>query len=1099
MPEQDSSSTPTWLQTAVREFGISAKEKLSGPGDPEANIRTPIEHLLGAAGGHLGVTAVFHDETALQDRGVRPDYAVSINGVISGYVEIKAPNKSIHPETFRGHDKTQWERQRDLPNLIYTNGHDWLLYRDGEEKAAATLGGGTLRTAGADLSATVGFESLLRLFVQWEPQPITNVSALVRAIAPLTRLVRGEVLDQLAIEKRNIAAGQPEHAQPFRGLAAEWRRMLFPEADDHVFADGYAQTVTFGLLLAKSEGQTVTPGDLHAVGNRLAMRHGLIGRALQLLTDYVQAEFRVSLDLLTRVINAVDWPRIRQGRRDIYLHLYENFLSEYDPGLRKKSGSYYTPREVVDGMVRFTELVLQDRLGRPQSFLDPQVVTIDPAMGTGTYLHSIIDRAATQAENTSGPGAVAGAITSLARRLIGFEWLIGPYAIAELRTVDLLKTYQANSDGLRLFVTNTLDDPTVEVETLHPGLVQIAESRREANLVKANENVTVVIGNPPYGENAKGRGGWVENGSAGAAETPLIDDFHYEGTVGNQESNLRNLYAYFWRWATWKVWESSASVDGDAGIVCFITPSSYLKGAGHRGMRRYLRRMASEGWVIDLTPEGKRPPANTAVFAIETPVSIGVFVRRHGKDPLVPATVHHTTLSGLSAAKARALGELPLDGEPWRLARSNWTAPFLPQATSDWDEYPALTDLFPWGATGIGPNRRWVYSPSPEVLRARWRQIVAEQDGEAKSKLFKETHHATLDRAKEPLAGADTYKTTTVPFRNETGAPPEPAQVGYRAFDRQWILPDSRLMHTPSTNLWAARQADQVFIAEQHAHVFGPGPSIAISSEILDKDYFDGRGGRIVPLLHPDGSANLAHGLLNSLSESLGVPVSAEDFLAYSMAILGHPGFRETFLDELTTPGIRLPITADPSLWAEALELGRTAIWASTFGLRASSTIRPLGHIRLDPNCQQRPLCQSGITEMPESLGYDESTESLLIGDGRFSPVTSAVRDYEVGGRNVLDSWFGYRKARPSGRKSSPLDEINATSWPSGWTEELLDLLSVLTRLVDLEPQQQDLLVRILGAELLTMKALADCGVRWPVTRRDRNPRYPLDQAELEN
>lgn len=32
------------------------------------------------------------------------------------------------PAKFSGHDRQQWERQRGLPNLIYTNGVVWRLY-----------------------------------------------------------------------------------------------------------------------------------------------------------------------------------------------------------------------------------------------------------------------------------------------------------------------------------------------------------------------------------------------------------------------------------------------------------------------------------------------------------------------------------------------------------------------------------------------------------------------------------------------------------------------------------------------------------------------------------------------------------------------------------------------------------------------------------------------------------------------------------------------------------------------------------------------------------------------------------------------------------
>ena len=56
-------------------------------------------------------------------------------------------------------------------------------------------------------------------------------------------------------ERAAVRAGAPEHQQPFTGLALDWRRMLFPTASDSEFADGYAQAVTFALLLARSEGR----------------------------------------------------------------------------------------------------------------------------------------------------------------------------------------------------------------------------------------------------------------------------------------------------------------------------------------------------------------------------------------------------------------------------------------------------------------------------------------------------------------------------------------------------------------------------------------------------------------------------------------------------------------------------------------------------------------------------------------------------------------------------------------------------------------------------------------------------------------------------
>ncbi len=474
-----SGEAPAWLRDAVSVFGEECRQKLSGPGEREAAIRYPLETLLRTVGENIGVRAVFHDEVRDTGRRVRPDYGVSVGGAINGYIEVKAPGHQLDPAKFTDHDRDQWERQRDIPNLIYTNGTQWRLYRDSQLLTGQVdLAGGELDEAGLGLLAPVGLEWLLTNFLRWKPAPITSVGALVRAVAPLTRLLRGEVIDQLIAERKVIAAGADKYAQPFTGLARDWRALLFPQASDETFADGYAQTVTFALLLARTQGIDVAGQPLHEVGAALGHEHSLMGKALQLLTDDVAADFRVTLDMLVRVVGAVDWSRVRSGARDMYLHLYEHFLDLYDHNLRKKSGTYYTPREVVEEMVRLAEDALVAGLSKPGGFSDPDVLTVDPAMGTGTYLHTILERVARNAAQKNGLGAVSGAVTQAAERLVGFELQMGPYAVAELRTADMLESHKATPPpgGMHLYVTDTLDDPYAPQHLLGSGMQLIADS-----------------------------------------------------------------------------------------------------------------------------------------------------------------------------------------------------------------------------------------------------------------------------------------------------------------------------------------------------------------------------------------------------------------------------------------------------------------------------------------------------------------------------------------------------------------------------------------------------------------------------------------------
>ncbi|MDV3357291.1 type ISP restriction/modification enzyme [Dietzia sp. IN118] len=1043
---------------------------------------------------------------------MRPDYAISVGGAITGYVEVKKPGANLDPEGMTGHNRRQWDRQRDLPNLIYTNGTEWRLYRDCEPVGDPVhLGGGTLRTAGSKLTAPPELEQLLTDFLRWKPAPITSVIALVRAVAPLTRLLRGEVMDQLELESRAIKAGEDRASQPFHGLARDWRKLLFPTATDGTFADGYAQTVTFALLLARTEGITLAgPGGLHSVGMKLSGEHSLMARALQLLTDYVAEDFKVTIDLMVRVIDAVDWPKVRAGKRDTYLHLYEKFLDEYDPELRKQSGSYYTPREVVEEMVRLTEDVLVTRLGKTAGFADPNVVTADPAMGTGTYLHSIIEHVATRVAERDGPGAAAGAVTDLARRLYGFELQMGPFAVAELRATDLMADLDASlpPGGLGLFVTDTLDDPYAEQTQLGSGLELISRSRSRAAKVKSGTKVTVVIGNPPYRERAEGIGGWIENGSdsdktaKGDHYRPL-DDFRADGN-GRNEYVLKNLYIYFWRWATWKVFNANHSLaEGDIGVVCYITTSGYLRGPGFKGMREYLRRTTSEGWIIDVSPEGMRPDVSTRIFpGVQQPLAIAIFTRRADCDPNVPAPVHYTALHGHRAEKYAALTGLGLDDEHWRDARPDWQAPFTPAAESAWDDYPAVNDLLPWSSPGVKGNRNWIIDPMAEVLARRWRTLRAAAPDERPS-YFKESRDARLDRGKKPLHGEDVERNTELPLTSNFPESPAVVRYGFRFLDRQWIVADHRVLHSASPHLWAGRRAGQVFVIEQHAEAIDDGPGLVFSALIPDMHHFNNRGGRALPALHPGGRPNLAKGLLAALSTLAGQPVTGSDVVAYMAGVSAHPRFTKRFADELTTPGVRIPITTDPELFELALSLGKEVVWAHTYGAVFADigAGRPHNDVRFPPGDERRVANLTAVESMPTKMTYDPSAQILELGDGTFGPVLESVWDYTVGGKNILRSWFNYRRASPTGRKSSPLDDINTDSWPVEWTAELLDLLSVLARLTAMESKQATLLEQVLAGPIASRDMLAATGVIWPAGDKDpqRKPDYSTKQKDFES
>lgn len=1100
------------LADAVSRYGAAVKAKLSNigaSGAPEDQLRAPLETLvrdLTVLAGYPAGAVVLVGESALEGLHTRPDYAATRQDALVGFIEVKAPGKGADPRRFsEKHDRDQWEKLRSLPNLVYTDGASFSLWRDGEAVGSVVRLEGDLERAGASLAASASLTALFADFFSWEPIPPRTARDLAGVSARLCRLLRDEVTEQLGRKSDALTS-----------LAEDWRRLLFPHASDTEFADGYAQAVTFGLLMARAQGIALADG-LDRAGVALRRTNSLIGTALRLFTDEAvsQATLKTSLATLVRVLDAVHWERIGKDGPDAWLYFYEEFLSAYDNDLRKQTGSYYTPPEVVTAMVRLVDEALRapERFDRAEGLAATDVTVADPAAGTGTFLLGILRRIATTTAADLGEGAVAGVIRAALGRLIGFEMQFGPFAVAQLRLVaevlDLTRPAAGRKGGgtegdsttLRLYLTNTLGNPDEEQEHIPMILRPLGDSRRAANAIKRQEPITVVIGNPPYRERARGRGGWIEAGSANMA-APLRDWMPPAAWgVGAHLKHLRNLYVYFWRWAAWKVFEDAAGRFGRAaehreGIVSFITVAGFLNGPGFQKMRADLRRDTSEIWVIDGSPEGHQPEVASRIFqGVQQPVCIVMACRFPGCNPDTPARVRYRALPpGRREAKFQALDAVTLDGTGWTDCPAEWRAPFLPAAAGAWADFPALTDLFLYNGSGVMPGRTWVIAPDAQSLRDRWDRLVSETDPARKERLFHP--HLQGDRTLKKVLkqGLPGRENRAISVGNDNGACAKPERYAFRSFDRQWIIPDARLINRPNPKLWAHHSKKQVYLTGLFQHSPTSGPAVTFSGLIPDLHHYKGSfGGRAFPLWSDREAtrSNLQPNLLAFLSDQYGREVGGEDAMAYLAAVAAHPAYTARFAADLVQPGLRIPLTADAGLFFEAADTGREAIWLHTFGERFVD--RDAGRPGRAPRSARKTITNprggtipEDADAMPDSLVYDAAAQRLHVGAGYIDGVRPAVWRYEVSGTQVLEHWFSYRRrdrSRPiigERREPSPLGEIQPSGWLAEYTTELLNLIHVLDRLVDLEPVQAALLERICTGPLITDGALRAAGAFVP-------------------
>ena len=917
---------------------------------------------------------------------------------------------------------------------------------------------------------------------------IATTTKLVERMASTATHVRDNIARALAAE-----AG----AGPFNTLLGEVREELVASVTPAQFADMCAQTLVYGALTSRvtdplAFGASPTLSSIPLANPFLtAFFEEVHDHAIQL--DGEDQLEQLVADLTVSNIEAVlDRFGATEKGGDPVIHFYEDFLAAYDPEMKVQVGAFYTPQAAVKHMVGMIDAVLKERLGLPlgvadqttwgelagrlglslPGVIDPEaqfVSMLDPATGTGTFLVEWIRRARDSYIAVHGEaGWPVHARQVVLPSLNALELMLAPYAIAQLKTALELHEVDIEGADLSIYLTDTLQRGGSGQLSIEADPISVEGER--ADHVKRSVRTTIAIGNPPYDRVAQGdgSGGWITDRSGGRSPFDDILDVARANTNFAHHASLYNKFVYFWRWAIWKVFEDRT---GLPGVISLITPSSWLSGPGFLGLRQLVREVADEIWVTDLGGDNRGANRDPNIFDIETPVAIVTIGRFGAGDRSVPATARYRRAEGTRAEKLSWLGESAGSSElsPWEVLPEGWTDRLEPTAGgAEWLAWPRLTDLFPWQQPGCKFGRTWPISTQRAALEDRWDRLVSTDDPADRERCFL-----------TPSAGRNIYTQAAGRVRvvdEPIGAPPPPIRrYGFRSFDRQWAFDDPRMAKTESPSLWASLSDNQIFMTSMLTLPLAGGLSASVSTDVPDLHYFCGRGGKDIVPLYRDavGTPNADPRSLGTLGDTLGVEgaLAMEDLFAYAYAVLAGADYSARFSAELRTPGPRLPMTAHPDLFWEAVDLGRELLWLHTYGKRFTGG---RDGILLSSISVNRALT---LPDKPSDIKYDAGAQTLKIGDGIVIGVTPEVWAFEVSGMPVVKKWLGYRTAKGAGRaasSSSPLDQIRPTSWADEWTTELLELISVLQRTIGLQPRGIELLSRIVAGPLIAASDLPE-------------------------
>ena len=900
----------------------------------EHSYRAPLQQLLEAL---LSNGIKVTNEPKRTDCGA-PDFVVTRNDIPLGYIEAKDLGNQLDNPDYQ----EQFNRYSNaLDNLIFTNYLEFRLYRNGKQEMVSNIG--EIKGKLIKPLAFTEFTNLLQAFADYQGQTISSAKDLAKRMADKARLLANVIAAALTAQGENTQQGE------LKGWLTTFRKFLISDIKAVDFADVYAQTIAYGMFAARLHDQTLADFSLREASELIPKSNPFLRRFFQYIAGPdLDPRIQWIIDDLVAIFRAVDVAELMKDfgkttqRTDPFIHFYETFLGEYDQRLRKSRGVYYTPEPVVSFIVRAVNDLLKNEFSLVDGLADTSTIKtntdtvhkvqiLDPAAGTGTFLAEVVRQIYQTFATQKGlwPSHVK---TELIPRLNGFEVMMAPYAMAHLKLEMILQETNCQlNKRLRIFLTNSLEENHPDTDTLFA--IWLAEESREAERIKQDTPVMVVLGNPPYSGISSNKGEWI---------TSLIEDYKYINGkhFGERKHWLHDDYVKFIR-----LGQHYIDRNGE-GILAYINNHGFLDNPTFRGMRWHLLRSFDKIYILDLhgnskkkevSPDGS-PDKN--VFDIQQGVSINLFIKTGKKPQNTLGEVFHFDLFGERQSKYEYLWNHSLSNVKFKKLKT--PAPyyfFVPKnyrLASKYKKGFGIIDLMPINVTGIVTmGDKFIITNTKQELKKRLLDFLTNRIDEAELKsrfsLGKNYAKWIIENKGEITLEADKY-----------------INISYRPFDKKWTYFDNKLLWRWRFNVMRHFLAGEnvglclsrQFKASQSYHHVFITKSISESSLISNKT---SEISYVFPLyFYPDKAQldnntirepNLESAIVNEISGKLDLQFTAEkrdsedtfapiDLLDYIYAVLHSPSYRDTYKEFLKTDFPRVPYPPDKNQFRGLVKLG---------------------------------------------------------------------------------------------------------------------------------------------------------------------------------
>lgn len=642
----------------------------------EHAYRTDLENLIRELVPGVDIT---NEPANVTDCG-NPDYVITKGKIPIGFIEAKDVGKDLNGSQF----KEQFTRYRKaLDNLIITDYLWFLFYQNGELVAEIRIGeinvdGNAVRPATENFEQ---FTNQLQDFCTFISQTIKSPKKLAEMMAGKARLLEN------ILEKAITSDEESTDNTALKQQYETFRNVLIHDLTPQGFADIYAQTLAYGMFAARLHDKTLDTFSRQEAAELIPKTNPFLRKLFNHVAGVdIDERIKTTVDNLAEVFRATNIDDLLKNfgkstqTQDPIIHFYETFLAAYDPKLRKARGVWYTPEPVVNFIVRGVDEILKTEFGLKDGLADTsktkvkvqtdqpdrrtksgyveiekevhKVQVLDPATGTGTFLAEVV-KFIYNKKFKAMQGAWSGYVENeLVPRLNGFELLMASYSMAHLK-LDMLLTetgYKPTKDQrFNIFLTNSLEEHHPDTNTLFSSW--LSSEANEANNVKRDTPVMVVLGNPPYSGESANKGKWIMD---------LMEDYKKEpgGKEKLKEKNskwINDDYVKFMRYG-----QHFIEKNGE-GVLAFINPHGFLDNPTFRGMRWNLLKTYDRIYTIDLHGNSKKKETSPDgsvdqnVFDIMQGVSINFFVKTGKKKENKLAEVKKYDLYGTRERKYKFL------------------------------------------------------------------------------------------------------------------------------------------------------------------------------------------------------------------------------------------------------------------------------------------------------------------------------------------------------------------------------------------------------------------------------------------------------------